>query len=116
MTDYFLIGSILLLVVVAGAYVSMRWSVYSEDEKRRAISELVRAADQMIVGEGKGQERMEFVLYELQQRYPGAPVRVLRCMVEAAVNHVRSNAYGGEVVLVTSDDGQGVDDEAARWN
>lgn len=116
MTDYLLIGAILLLVVVSGAYVAMRWSAYSEDEKRLAISELVRAADQMIVGEGKGQERMEFVLHELQHRYPGAPVRVLRYMVEAAVNHVRSSVRGGEVTLISSDDGQGVDDEAARWN
>jgi len=111
--DYLTVGALLLLALVIGGYGALKWAQFSEDEKRLAVWELVRAAEQMFDGDGQGARRLRYVIDELKKRYPAAPVNVLRHMVEAAVWQLR-NSRNEQLMIVGELDA--AEDDTARWN
>lgn len=92
--------AVVLFVVVYGA---LRWLGMSRDEQRRYIEELVRDAEQTMIGE-HGSKKLDYVLDEAKRRFRWLPVDYLRVMIEAAVQRIKAGRL--EPLEFTVDDQQ----------
>jgi steroid 5-alpha reductase family enzyme len=57
------------------------------DERWQIVNFFVAAAEQMM-RDANGEEKLEWVLEQLQQRYPNLDLTLIRAMVEAAVRQL----------------------------
>jgi steroid 5-alpha reductase family enzyme len=82
------IGAILVAAVAAlwalALFVRQKAQV---DERWQVVNFFVAAAEQMM-RDANGEEKLEWVLEQLQQRYPKLDRTLIRAMVEAAVRQL----------------------------
>lgn len=79
---------ILVMLVLGGAYIALKWAGMAREEQRVYIDDLVHRAAQEMTGE-PGREKMEFVLRKVEERYPKFPTALARTIAVAAVHRMK---------------------------
>ena len=83
------LGSVIVIAFGAFHY-WLEWSRKTAAEKQEYIHDLVMAAEQLFDSE-EGKEKLDYVIEQVKDRWPGFPEQIVRNLIEAAVYRVKGN-------------------------